>query len=260
MPARRDRQAGARPITAIAQTGLTETVYKLLRDKISNHDYAPGERLQLDTLATQLAVSRTPVRDALNQLAAEGLVEIRPRRGTFVAHVDRETVAELYQMRLIIDTSVGKLLARRLTSQQIRTLAQLLDKLVKLVDGDDYVDYGAYLEHDRAFHSAIVRLLGNARLTAHYEEINLPLWLVRAQQDAGAPRDARASLAEHRAIQQALAARDPRAAAEAMAAHIESSLGKLGVRLSPVDHAELVAGPASCGKPKEVTPHIGDLS
>jgi DNA-binding GntR family transcriptional regulator len=232
MRALRDGQTGARPIKAIIQTGLTQTVYKLLRTKIANHDYAPGERLQLDTLATQLGVSRTPVRDALNQLAAEGLVEIRPRRGTFVAQVDRQTVAELYQMRLMIDTSVGKLLARQLTPQQIRTLARLLDRLAKLVDGDTYVDYGAYLERDRAFHSAIVRLLGNARLTALYEEINLPLWLVRAQQDAGAPRDARGSLAEHEAVLQALAARDPLAAAEAMAAHIESSLGKLGGQLT----------------------------
>jgi DNA-binding GntR family transcriptional regulator len=108
----------------------------------------------------------------------------------------------------------------------------LFDKLVKLVDGDVYVDHGAYLERDRAFHSAIIGLLGNARLSALYEEINLPLWLVRAQQNAGAPRDARASLAEHQAILQALAARDPRAAAEAMAAHIESSLGKLGAQLT----------------------------
>jgi GntR family transcriptional regulator, rspAB operon transcriptional repressor len=226
MRARGDGQTG-RPIQAITQTGLTQTVYKLLRDKIVNHDYAPGERLQLDTLSRQLAVSRTPVRDALNQLAAEGLVEIQPRRGTFVARVDRETVTQLYQMRLMIDTSVGKLLARQLTPHQIRLLTRLVDKLEKLVDGDSYVDHGAYLECDRAFHSAIVRLLGNARLTALYEEINLPLWLVRAQRDAGAPHDARASLAEHQAILHALADRDPLAAAEAMSAHIESSLSKL---------------------------------
>jgi DNA-binding GntR family transcriptional regulator len=143
-------------------------------------------------------------------------------------------------MRLMIDTSVGKLLARQLTERQIHTLARLLEKLVKLVDGAAYVDYGAYLECDRAFHSAIVQMLGNSRLTALYEEINLPLWLVRAQQDAGAPRDARDSLAEHQAIWAALAARDPHAAAEAMAAHIESSLGKLGVQLTPADHDELV--------------------
>jgi DNA-binding GntR family transcriptional regulator len=218
MDARRDGQTGPRPLRVIAQPGLTQTTYKLLRDKIANHDYAPGERLQLDALAMQLA--------------AEGLVEIRPRRGTFVAQVDRQTVAELYQVRLMIDTSVGRLLARQLTAAQVRMLARLFDKLSTLVDGDTYVDYGAYLERDRAFHSAIIGLLGNARLAALYEDINLPLWLVRAQEHAGTPHDAQSSLAEHRAILQALAAGDPRAAGNAMAAHIESSLAKLGRQLT----------------------------
>ena len=81
-------------------------------------------------------------------------------------------------------------------------------------------------------------------MTALYEEINLPLWLVRAQQNAGAPLDARTSLAEHQAILRSLADHDPHAAAEAMAAHIESSLGKLDVQLVPADHAELVRAPA----------------
>lgn len=232
MSSRKDGQTGPRPLKAIAQTRLTQTVYKLLRERIANHDFAAGERLQLDVLATQLGVSRTPVREALNQLAAEGLIEIRPRHGTFVAQVDKDTVSELYQVRLVIDTSVGKLLAQRLTNRQIRTLAGLLDRLVSLVKGETYVDYGAYLEADRAFHSAIVHMLGNRRLSAIYDEINLPLWLVRAQADAGTPRDARESLAEHRAILDALESRDPDAASAAMAAHIESSLrGQHGVLL-----------------------------
>src|SRR5215472_15018998 len=79
MSARQPRQTQPRPIKAIAQTRLTQTVYKLLRTRIANHDFAPGERLQLEVLSAQLGVSRTPVREALNQLAAEGLVEIRPR-------------------------------------------------------------------------------------------------------------------------------------------------------------------------------------
>jgi len=132
---------------------------------------------------------------------------------------------------MLVSQAVGTLLAHRLTPRQTRSLSRLLDKLASLVDGNRYVDFGAYLEADRAFHSAIVRLLGNRRLSALYEEINLPLWLVRAQQDAGAPRDARGSLAEHRAILRALEARDPQAAADAMAAHIESSQSKLGGQL-----------------------------
>jgi GntR family transcriptional regulator, rspAB operon transcriptional repressor len=243
MSSRRDGQTGSRPIKAIAQTRLTQTIYKVLRARIAKHDFASGERLQLDVLASQLGVSRTPVREALNQLAAEGLIEIRPRRGTFVVQVDQDTVAELYQMRLMIDTSVGRLLARRLTTSQIRSLARLLDKLVCLVDRDTYVDYGAYLEADRAFHSRIVQLLGNRRLTALYEEINLPLWLVRAQQHAGTPHDARESLEEHRAILHALESRDQHAAAEAMAAHIESSLNKLGGQLLPAGTVQVVQAP-----------------
>ena len=81
------------------------------------------------------------------------------------------------------------------------------NRLAGQVDGETYVACGAYLECDRAFHAAIVRMLGDQRLMALYEEINLPLWLVRAQ--------------EH----------DPVAAAEAMTAHIEGSVIKLGVKL-----------------------------
>jgi GntR family transcriptional regulator, rspAB operon transcriptional repressor len=243
MRARPSRQTRARPIKAITQTRLTQTVYKLLRTRIANHDFAPGERLRPDVLSAQLGVSRTPVREALNQLAAEGLVEIRPRHGTFVAQVDMGTVAELYQLRLIIDTSAGKLIAARLTNAQLGALRRRFEKLVELVDGETYVDYGAYLESDRAFHSAIVRVLGNRRLMVLYEEINLPLWLVRAQREAGTPNDARRSIAEHEAIMRALESRDPGAVAEAMAAHIEASLVRHGVKLTPADHEHLVRVP-----------------
>jgi DNA-binding GntR family transcriptional regulator len=243
MNGRPPRQTTAQPLKAIAQTRLTQTVYKLLRARIANHDFAPGERLRLEALSAQLGVSRTPVREALNQLAAEGLIEIRPRAGTFVAQVDMETISELYQMRLIIDTSVARLMAPRLTNRQIQSLTRLVDKLSQFVEGDSYLDYGAYLESDRAFHSAPVRMLGNRRLQALYEEINLPLWLVRAQRHAGAPHDARASLEQHRAILRGLQQRDPAAAVAAMTAHIEGSLVKLRVKLglTMADHLPVAA-------------------
>ena len=241
MSARAGSQTLGRPLKAIAETRLTQTVYRLLRTRIAEHDFAPGERLRLDQLAVQLGVSRTPVREALNTLADEGLIEIRPRRGTFVAQADMSTITELYQLRLIIDTSVAKLLSPRLTPAQLRTLQKLFDKLVQQVTGETYVDYGAYLERDRAFHSAIVRMLGNRRLMALYEEINLPLWLVRAQKNAGAPRDALTSLGEHREILRALKSRDPGAAADAMAAHIEGSVDKLGVKLGLTDGLKVVS-------------------
>jgi DNA-binding GntR family transcriptional regulator len=115
-------------------------------------------------------------------------------------------------------TSPSDVLQRRVDSH----LGRLLRRLETQVRGDAYIDYAAYLEADRAFHSAIVALVGNRRLSALYDEINLPLWLVRAQQEAGLAqdRDAAASLAGHRAILRALESRDPRRAAKATAAHI----------------------------------------
>ena len=200
-----------------------ETVYSLLRAKIADHDFASGERLRLDVLADQLGVSRTPVREALNQLALEGLIEIRPRRGTFVARVDQRSVAELYELRLMIDTYVSRQVAATIGPAQLRPLRQLFVAIAEQVVGDAYHDYGAYLAADRAFHSAIVALAENQRLTSLYEEINLPLWLVRAQQEAGLERDhdAGASLAGHREILEALEHKDPDRAARAVADHIQ---------------------------------------
>ena len=223
MSSRRDGQIPHRPLLAITQRGLTQTVYALLRAKIGSLDFVSGERLRLDVLADQLGVSRTPVREALNQLALEGLIEIRPRRGTFVARVDQRSVAELYELRLMIDTHVGRQVARNIRPAQVRRLRQLFAAIEAQVSGDAYHDYGAYLAADRAFHSAIVALAGNQRLISLYEEINLPLWLVRAQQDAGLERDhdAAASLAGHREILEALVHKDADRAARAVADHIQ---------------------------------------
>ena len=220
-------------LRAVAQSQLTPTVYRLLRSRISSGAFAPGERLQPDLLASPLRVSRTPVRDALNQLASEGLVEVRPRRGTFVARVDQRTVSELYQLRLMIDTFVGQLVVRKLTARQLRQLGRIIERMAALVHGDTYTDYAAYLDCDRAFHSALVRCVGNRRLQALYEEINLPLWLVRAQQAAGMAHDAdaRRSLDEHRAIFEALADRDAQRVVAAMAAHLERGRARLHLRL-----------------------------
>lgn len=223
MSSRTDGQIGHRPLQAIAQTRLTQTIYSLLRAKIANHDFASGERLRLDVLADQLGVSRTPVREALNQLALEGLIEIRPRRGTFVARVDQRSVAELYELRLMIDTYVGRQVAPTIRPVEIQRLRRLFAAIEEQVVGDAYHDYGAYLAADRAFHSAIVALAENQRLISLYEEINLPLWLVRAQQEAGLERDhdAAASLAGHHEIMEALEQKDPDRAARAMAEHIQ---------------------------------------
>jgi DNA-binding GntR family transcriptional regulator len=216
-------------LRALAETDLTQTTYDLLRARIAAGELVPGQRLQLEVLSAQLGVSRTPIRDALNQLAAEGLIEIRPRRGTFVARVDQHTVAELYQLRLMIDGFVGNLVAPTVSTAQLRTLRRLLRAIAAQVHGDTYRDYGAYLDADRAFHSAIISLADNQRLSSLYDEINLPLWLVRAQLESSMAQDndAEASLAGHREILEALESRDPQRTARALSDHVSFARRRL---------------------------------
>ncbi|MDQ6669254.1 MAG: GntR family transcriptional regulator [Chloroflexota bacterium] len=212
---------------------MSQTAYQLLRERVVGGEFAAGERLRLDVLARQFGISRTPIREALNQLAEEGLIEIRPRRGTFVAKVDERTVAELYQLRFMIDRFSADMLARTISGRQVRQLARLLRRMAEQVQGERYLNYAAYLEADRAFHLAIVELVGNRRLSALYEEIILPLWLVRAQQEAGfaQDREAATSLESHRRILHALESGDPQVVVAAVVAHLDFGRNQLNAWL-----------------------------
>ncbi|MBN8638206.1 MAG: GntR family transcriptional regulator, partial [Anaerolineae bacterium] len=75
-------------LSPVAVPNLNDVVYHLLRERILTRGFVPGERLDLDDLATRLQISRTPLKDALNRLTVEGLIEIQPRRGTFVTKPD----------------------------------------------------------------------------------------------------------------------------------------------------------------------------
>ena len=86
---------------------LNERVYQLLLDRILSATLSPGQRVDSEELSRDLGVSRTPIKDALARLSAEGLIEIRPRRGTLVAKPTRRDAEELHEMRLMIETYVA---------------------------------------------------------------------------------------------------------------------------------------------------------
>jgi DNA-binding GntR family transcriptional regulator len=221
----------------IERTRLTQAVYELLRDKIMARELLPGQRIDIPMLARRLGVSRTPVKEAVNRLAAEGAIEILPQHGTFVASIDWPTLLELHDMRVMIETYVCDSLAYPLADELLAELRRLQGEMERLTDGDRFVDFPAHLETDRLFHTAIVRLAGNSRLTQTYEQINLPLRLARAYPDTNALSGALATREEHLAILDALAAGDAPRAREATVRHLQNALarhmGRLGV--TPTD-------------------------
>ena len=221
----------------IERIGLTQKVYELLRAKIMARELVPGQRIDVAMLARALRVSRTPVKEAINRLATEGAIEILPQHGTFVASIDWPALSELHDIRVMIETYVCGALPYPVTGEHLAELGSLLGHMERATDGDRFVDFPAHLENDRLFHTAIVRLAGNERLTRMYEQINLPIRLARAYPGTMNVRGALATRTEHLVIVEALTAGDAAGAREAMRGHLQNALQRHVSRLDN-EHAE----------------------
>src|SRR3954447_23302083 len=91
-------------IVALNTERLTDTVYGILHDRILSGAFRPGDKLNVDQLAQQLNISQTPIKGALALLAAEGLVQIQPRRGTFVTELAENEIADVSAIRVALET------------------------------------------------------------------------------------------------------------------------------------------------------------
>jgi DNA-binding GntR family transcriptional regulator len=197
---------------------LTDAAYQALKNLILAKTLTPGQRLNVDDLAGQLGMSRTPVKDALNALATEGLVEILPRRGTFVAGLAPEEIAEVFELRRALELLAAELLIARITDEDLRRLRRHLSDLDEATAGGDVDDH---MRHNLAFHQLFVNLAGNRKLTELYEGLNVHIQIARIHARAGDWQQRRAQeQAEHRAIMEALEARDAQRLMEAVNAHI----------------------------------------
>src|SRR4051794_39867501 len=148
----------------IEHSDLTTKVYQWLKGRIMHHAFLPGDKLDVQQLADDLGVSRTPVKDAINRLTAEGLVVLRSRRGTYVATLAPSDVHDLLETRLMIETwAVGRL-TREMMAAAADEIRAVFDRSARIISGVDpaHFDYPAYFALDLDLHSAIVGLTGNA--------------------------------------------------------------------------------------------------
>jgi DNA-binding GntR family transcriptional regulator len=200
---------------------LSHQLYEVLRAKILRRELAPGERVPLRELAQAFGVSMTPVRDAVNSLAADGLVVVSPRRGTIVAPLSQNDVRELYQVRMMLEPAAAEIAAESLSDDELRDLVDLADQLEQ-ASAETYQDVDAYL-HDLAlddhFHASIVRGVRNRRLNALYLGLQTNLIVARAIFPVSYRRRVH-RLGEHRRILDALLARDGARAREETASHL----------------------------------------
>ncbi len=204
-------------------TSLRDEVYDLLRRRILNNNYLPGYRFDLSTLETQLGISRTPLKEAMQRLERDGLVEIRPRRGTFVTRLDPSDVAEGFDVRHILECAAAKIVAQKATDEEIAKFQAIHDEMNALLENGDYQTIVQdYIELDSRLHHYLVELTQNKRLQAVYQHVDTHLQIVRVRQKFSTP-DSRQTQKEHEAMIVALKNRDAEAFCAAVGAHISLS-------------------------------------
>ena len=205
--------------TKIQRERAVDAVYNALRQAIVNCLMKPGERLNVFELAEKLGVSLTPVRSAVQQLATEGLVEIHPRSGTFVASLTPQDVDETFKIRCALECLAGEDAVQNITAAQLRKLRTLLKSLSKKVRNDE--DRKAH-EHDNSeLHNIIIEAAGNRRVEEMYKALNAHIKIVRIHAgEANWPSRLEEEEAEHEKIVKALEARDAAALAAALRQHI----------------------------------------
>ena len=216
----------------IVRRRATDEVYDILRQSIVTHKFAPGERLKIEELSQQLGVSLTPVRHAIQQLCAEGLVEIRPRSGTFVNRLSRDEVRETFDIRRALECLAAESAVVRVSNAQLDRMRQLLHEMDGPVEGDG--DRHRHEGQNSEFHRILIDASGNRSLGEMYESLKAHLQIARVHAGELGEWTSRMTdeRAEHEAIVTALEARDATRLIAALRKHIDRARDALISSLS----------------------------
>lgn len=188
----------------------------LIEAAIASGDFPPGMRLEETALAQRFNVSRTPVREALLQLASTGLVEMRPRQGAVVASLTLQDMMEMFEVMAELEALCAELAARRITEAELTTLRALHESCRALAEAGDP---DRYYEENRRFHEVIYGASRNRFLEEQTRTIRNRVGAYRRIQLHHRGRLQR-SWGEHDEVVQAIAAGDAQAAREATRRHV----------------------------------------
>ena len=200
----------------LVQNSLHQEVAATLREQIFAGELAPGSFLDEVALCTRLQISRTPLREALKVLTAEGMLRHEPRRGCFVSEVTERDLDDIFPVIALLEGRCAYEAARRATDAELSELATLHVRLEGHATAGRINDYYAT---NFAIHEAIIQLANNRWLAQSIADLRKILKLAR-QQQLHAPGRLAQSLSEHLSVLAALKSRDSDGAEAAMRTHI----------------------------------------
>jgi len=223
------------------RTNAEHIAFSVLR-AIAEQRLAPGTRLTESDLGAVFDVSRTVVRQALTQLAAQGIVGVRPKKGWFIIEPPVEEVRDVFAARRLVEAALMREFTAVATPAQLRSLEEHVRRQQQAIAGDDLA-LRTHLLTD--FHVRIAEIMGNPVVTQMIRDLTMRTNLMSMLYQTG--QDASHSCAEHEQVLAAVKARDADAAARLMAEHLQSVEDGLRDRRSadPVRrlHEALVAQP-----------------
>jgi DNA-binding GntR family transcriptional regulator len=219
MSARRTRSAAEDPLAIGANRRIFDEVYSRLRSAIITGQFPAGERFVERALTDRLQVSRTPIREAIKRLEQEGLVVCYPHRGCFVRSPSYDEAREAYEMRRVAEGVAGELAATRATDAEIDAIRQLLASTRFSLEAGNRE---SILLRNDEFHLLQARAARNTFLEQSLKTLWAYVDLLRGRWWAQADR-AFATQAEHEAIADALASRNPALARERNQQHVDNA-------------------------------------
>ncbi len=196
-----------------------ERAYAFIHDGIVTGDLPPGSHLREEDLADQIGVSRTPIREALRQLASEGVVEFAPNRGAQVAAWSERDLAEIFDLRAVLEGFAARLAARNGTPDDVARLRELADAMEALATGRTRDRIDRISELNREFHALIIDIADNRHLSglvAGLVQVPLVHRTFRRYSDAELWR----SMGHHRELIESIERGDVNWAGTAMRSHI----------------------------------------
>jgi DNA-binding GntR family transcriptional regulator len=197
---------------------VTDWVYEELKSAIVDLRLAPGDPLREATLADQLGVSKTPIREALTRLEQEGLVETTSFKGAVVTGYSRQDLLEIYELRELLENAAARTAAESMADADRDRLDRICRESRKLKKNHDAAGLAALIS---AFDDVLFEQVRNSRIRALIENLRAHLTRI-GHLTAEIPGRIEASVDEHEKIVQAIAARDPELAERQMREHIRS--------------------------------------
>ncbi|MFB7915843.1 GntR family transcriptional regulator [Streptomyces sp. NPDC056061] len=198
------------------KTLISDQVYELLRKAIVEGDLAPNDRVVESEIARRLGVSQAPVREAVKQLAREGLLMHIPRRGHFVVEISSKDAEHARQVREPLERLAARLATENLTDEHLSELDDLVERMRTAADANDV---SSFRDADIEFHTTVGRISGNPFLVRMWEVLEPSLRALRAISDPLFEGDRQAMADEHGRLVNLLRAGDADRASDAFADH-----------------------------------------